>query len=681
MSIGRANGNGAGGDEDASFSPSPQVDGASPSTAEDFHVVAIGASAGGLDSLERLFTHLPTDTGMAFVVLQHLSPDFKSLMDELLSRRTQLRIRQAEHDMRVEANTVYLLPPMKEMIIRRRRLLLNDRDPRHGLALPIDLFFRSLAQDVGERAVAVILSGSGSDGSRGVQEISRAGGTVFAESPDTAQFNGMPLSAMRTGNVDQVLPPEEIALAIAALGQSDDDRSSPTRASDEERGVEAILRLLREEYAIDFSHYKAGTVTRRIERRLAMNRSLDIDMYVEQLRGDSRELSSLYEDLLIGVTRFFRDDEAFETLEHRIVPELVERSDADEQIRVWVPGCATGQEAYSIAMLLHERLSARRRPVKVKILATDVHRASLDVAGAGIYSEQQVAGISDARLRQFFTLKPDGYHISQSLRESIVFAPHNLIRDAPFTKMDLIACRNLLIYFQPHAQKTVLALFHFSLKLGGFLFLGSSESPGGLIDEFDTVDEHAKIYRKRRDIGLPRDLKLPLPRSGTLLRQPSLPPPRAGGVNPQLLAVYDREEQIRLLLDSTAEAIYGIDLSGACTFCNASCARVLGYETPATLIGKQMHPLIHHTKADGTPSPPEQAPIFEAMRRREGTHVDDDVIWRADGTSLLGPSDFSRQRGDRSGGHLSRRDRAAKGGTGDPGWGAATRAVPGHVVA
>jgi two-component system, chemotaxis family, CheB/CheR fusion protein len=506
---------------------------------EDFHIVGIGASAGGLDSLERLFAHLPTDTGMAFVVLQHLSPDFKSLMDELLSRRTQLRVLQAEHDLAVEPNTVYLLPPMKEMIIRHRRLLLSDRDPRIGLTLPIDLFFRSLAQDAGHRAVGVILSGSGSDGSRGVQEIGKAGGTVFCESPDSAQFNGMPLSAMRTGHVDQVLPPEEIAMAIASLERPGRE-VSPVRASEEERGVEAILRLLREEYAIDFSHYKAGTVTRRIERRLSLNRSLDIDMYLEQLRNDPRELSSLYEDLLIGVTRFFRDEDAFDSLEHRIVPELLDRTDPAEEMRVWVPGCATGQEAYSIAMVLHEGFAAHRRPLKLKILATDVHKMSLDVASTGLYSEEQVAGVGEKRLRQFFTLTADGYKVSPKLRESIVFAPHNLIRDAPFTKLDLIACRNLLIYFQPHAQKTVLTLFHFSLKPGGFLFLGSSESPGGLIDEFDTIDEHAKIYRKRRDIGLPRDLKLPIPRSGSLPRPSPKSPVRAAGVSSQLLAVYDR---------------------------------------------------------------------------------------------------------------------------------------------
>jgi two-component system CheB/CheR fusion protein len=515
---------------------SDQTSGQNPE-ASDFRIVAVGASAGGLESLERLFSKLPTDTGLAFVVLQHLSPDFKSLMDELLSRRTQMRIRQAEHDMAVEPNTVYLLPPMKEMIIRHRRLLLNDKDPRLGLALPIDLFFRSLAQDVGSKAIAVILSGSGSDGSRGVLEVNRAGGLVYCESPDTAQFNGMPLSAIRTGTVEQVLAPEDIADALAAVARGE---AAPSAAMiEEDRGVDTILRLLRDEYAIDFSHYKMTTVSRRIERRLALNRSLDIDMYVEQLRSDPRELSSLYEDLLIGVTRFFRDDAAFEALEQRVVPDLIDRSSPEEPIRVWVPGCATGQEAYSIAMLLHEGLAARRRPLNIKILATDVHKASLEVASAGLYSEEQVAGIGQERLAKFFTMKPQGYQISQSLRECIVFAPHNLLRDAPFTKLDLITCRNLLIYFQPHAQKTVLTLFHFALKPGGILFLGSSESPGGLIDEFDAVDEHARMYRKKRDVGLPRDLKLPLPRAGTA---PRLMPTsaRAVGVSQQTLSVYDR---------------------------------------------------------------------------------------------------------------------------------------------
>ena len=507
--------------------------------ARDFHVVGVGASAGGLESLERLFSHLRPDTGMAFVVLQHLSPDFKSLMDELLSRRTAMPVRPAQHEMALEPNCVYLLPPMKEMIVQQRKLLLADKDPRHGLSLPIDLFLRSLAQDVGDRGIAVILSGSGSDGSRGIVEVSRAGGIVFCETTDTAKFSGMPLSALRTGVVDQVLSPEDIAQAIGSLNRPPVPLDPSAEVLSEDQGTDAIMRLLRDEYQIDFSHYKTTTVTRRIERRLALNRSVDLDTYVAQLRSDPRELNSLYEDLLIGVTRFFRDDETFDTLAQRIIPEIVEKTPPEEQIRVWVAGCATGQEAYSIAILLHEELTRRQRPVNVKILATDVHKASLDVASAGLYTKEQIAGISQERLEKFFTHKPNGYQISQGLRESIVFAPHNLLRDAPFTKLDLITCRNLLIYFEPEAQKTVLTLFHFCLKPGGFLFLGSSESPGGLIDEFDTIDEHAKLYRKRRDIALPRDLKLPLARGrtpGKALAQGN----RADEVNPQLLSIYDR---------------------------------------------------------------------------------------------------------------------------------------------
>jgi two-component system CheB/CheR fusion protein len=521
----------------------------------DFHVVGIGASAGGLEPLERLFSRLPADTGMAFVVVQHLSRDFKSLMPELLSRRTTMPVQTAEHDMLVEPNRVYLIPPTKEITIKQRRLLLHDKDPKHGLALPIDLFLRSLAHDLGERSVAVILSGSGSDGSRGIQDIRRAGGTVFCENPDTAQFNGMPMSAINTGIVDHVLPAEGIADAIASLGRPPVAEEPAAADGDPESG-DAILRLLRDEYGIDFSHYKANTVTRRIERRLAMNRSFDLDMYVTQLRNDPRELNSLYEDLLIGVTRFFRDEAAFAVLETRVIPEILERTTGDEQIRVWVPGCATGQEPYSIAMLLHERLAAAGRTINVKILATDVHKTSLEVASAGVYRQDQIAGVSPERQQRFFTAKADGFHISQSLRESIVFAPHNLIRDAPFTKLDLVVCRNLLIYFQPHAQQTVLTLFHFCLKPGGFLFLGSSETPGQLHDEFDTIDEHSKIYRKRRDIALPRDLKLPLARSSAVPRAALATLQRPAAVAPQLLAAYDR------LLDRFMPPSFLVDLDG-----------------------------------------------------------------------------------------------------------------------
>jgi two-component system CheB/CheR fusion protein len=534
----------------------PGPEGPTHSTA-NFPIVGIGASAGGLESLERLFSRLPSTTGMAFVVLQHLSPDFKSVMDELLSRRTGMRVMHAEHEMKVEPNCVYLLPPMKEMILRGRRLLLSDKDPRHGLALPIDLFLRSLAEDAGDRAIAVILSGSGSDGSRGIVDVSRAGGIVFCETTDTAKFTGMPLSAVRTGVVDHLMTPEEIALALASLSGPGAGRGFDLNLpSPEERGIDAILRLLRDEYNIDFSHYKVSTVSRRIERRLSLNRSLDLDTYVTELRTNPRELSSLYEDLLIGVTRFFRDEDAFDALRTRVIPDIVSQATPSDQIRVWVPGCATGQEAYSIAMLFLDELQAQHRPAPLKILATDVHKASLDIASAGIYSELQVAGVSAEHLQRYFMRKPTGYQVSKVLRESIVFAPHNVLRDAPFTKLDLIACRNLLIYFQPHAQKTVLSLFHFCLKPGGVLFLGGSESLGGLTDEFDAIDDRAKLFRKRRDTALPRDFKLPIARSTPAPRLLPAASGRTPVVNAQLLTVYDR------LLDRFMPPSFLVDAEG-----------------------------------------------------------------------------------------------------------------------
>ena len=331
---------------------------------QDFHIVGIGASAGGLDSLERLFTHLPTDTGMAFVVLQHLSPDFKSLMDELLSRRTQMPIRQAEP--RHGARTEHRVSPSADEG--------NDHPAaapaaeRSGSAAWLDAPHRSVlpVARAGRRASAPSRSScpAAAATARAVcRKSARPAARCSAKAPTPRNSTACRSARCAPARSTRCCRPRRSRWRLPrSAGRP--PTSPPGRASDEERGVDAILRLLRDEYAIDFSHYKAGTVTRRIERRLALNRSLDIDMYVEQLRSDPRELSSLYEDLLIGVTRFFRDDAAFDTLEHRIIPELVERTDADEQIRVWVPGCATGQEAYSIAMLLHERLSARRRPVK-----------------------------------------------------------------------------------------------------------------------------------------------------------------------------------------------------------------------------------------------------------------------------------------------------------------------------
>ncbi len=501
-----------------------------------FPIVGIGASAGGLESLERLFSHMPRNTGAAFVVIQHLSPDFKSLIDELLARRTRIPILQATDGARVEPDTVYLLPPRKEMIVKGGRLHLTDKDPKQGLTLPIDHFFRSLALDAGPMARAIVLSGTGTDGSRGITEVKRMGGIVFAESEQSAKFDGMPIAALNTGVVDHVLRPEEIP---ATLLGSNERQSKKEHGSSDETSEESIFRILRDECGIDFSHYKTTTVGRRIERRVAFLKLERIEDYVARLRSDPAEVSALYEDLLIGVTRFFRDTEAFEAIARTVVPDVLDAVSTSEDIRIWVPGCATGEEAYSLAILFHEALLDRNRPVNLKVFATDVHRRSLELAGQGFYPDASVADVKPERLRRYFIQRPEGYQVSQDIRQLIVFAPHNVFRDAPFTKLDLISCRNLLIYFQPHAQRAALSLFHFGLKTGGILFLGSSESPGSLKDEYDALDERHRVYKKLRDVRVTESLRLPFVRDISM--QPPAPrfPPKAAVSDTQLLGTYD----------------------------------------------------------------------------------------------------------------------------------------------
>ena len=476
-------------------------------------VVGIGASAGGLEALEKFFHQVPADSGMAFVVVQHLSPDFDSVMDELLVRQTDIPVQTVEDGVKVRANAIYLIPPKKEMIIAGGKLLLTDKDPEHGLTLPIDQFFRSLAQDVGARAVAVVLSGTGSDGSRGIRDVHESGGLVIVQSEDTAKFDGMPKSAMETGVVDVVLAPEQMADTLiqyvnhpVASDLAEQSRAAPVDEGDMNR----LMRLLRDAYGIDFSLYKQTTVTRRIERRLLLNQSTDFERYVEQVASDPDELNSLYRDLLIGVTQFFRDREAFAVLDSQILPELLSKLKPEDEVRMWVAGCATGEEAYSLAILLHEHLTRMNRPLNAKIFATDVHQSSLDFASAGVYTADSLTDVSPERLKRYFAKKNNAYHVSPDLRQMIVFAQHNIIKDAPFTKLDLVSCRNLLIYLQPNVQKKAISLFHFGLKAGGMLFLGPSEGVGDLEDEFTSVDRHWKFYRKRRDVKLPADLRLPV---------------------------------------------------------------------------------------------------------------------------------------------------------------------------
>ncbi|MDB2685784.1 PAS domain-containing protein [Mariniblastus sp.] len=474
------------------------------------HVVGIGASAGGLEALERLFKSIPVDTGMAFVVVQHLSPDFKSLMDELLARWTDMAIHRVTEGMNVCANQIYLIPPKTEISICGRELHLVAKRTDQGLSLPIDIFFKSLANEWGQSAVSIVLSGTGSDGSRGIRDISEADGLVMSQSADSAKFNGMPKSAEETGVVDLVLPPEELGATLAryaSLPKGDKLRlveDGPVQI--EESAMEELFRMMHAESGIDFSLYKPATVMRRIERRILLSHCEDFEEYLTLVKANSTELNDLYKDLLIGVTRFFRDQNAFEKLQRDVLPTLLSRLNPGDQFRAWVAGCATGEEVYSLAILVFEQLEELQLHVDVKIFATDVHRASLDFASLGVFPDESLADISDERRRRFFVRTSRGYQLSPEIRSMIVFASHNIIIDAPFTKLDFVSCRNMLIYFRQDVQERVLSLFHFSLKKNGVLFLGPSETLGDLSREFETLDSQWKFYQKKRDVRLKSEL-------------------------------------------------------------------------------------------------------------------------------------------------------------------------------
>lgn len=473
-----------------------------------FSVVAIGVSAGGLESLEKLFSNLPSKTGLAFVVIQHLSPDFKSMLSELLGRRTQIAIETAVDGVRVEPDTIYLMPSGKEMIISDGKLLLTDRDSHEVLSLPIDHFYRSMAHDLGPRGIAVVMSGTGSDGSRGVLAIHDAAGLVFCQSSETAQFDGMPNSAVRSNVVDLVGSPEVIASALVQVAQHTDefgdrDRYLPIVRSEEmaDRHHADLFALLRERHGIDFFEYKPTIIERRIVSRARQLYDGNVDRYLTALQSNPEQLDQLYRDLLIGVTEFFRDEKSFLDLTESIETALAGIPDGGT-FRAWVSACATGEEAYSMAILIDEAARRLNRRIEIKVFGTDVHKESIETAHEGIYSADTVAKLSQDRIERYFGSYQDSYQVSTDLRNMLIFAVHDLVKNPPFTQMHLVSCRNLLIYLKPHTQKKVLSLLHFGLRSHGILFLGSSESLGELEHEFDCLSASARVYVKRRDVRL-----------------------------------------------------------------------------------------------------------------------------------------------------------------------------------
>jgi two-component system CheB/CheR fusion protein len=482
-----------------------------------FPIVGIGASAGGLAACEAFFSGMPKDAdpGMAFVVVQHLAPDHKSILTELVRRYTRMKVTEVKDGMEVRPNCAYIIPPGRDMAFINGTLQLLEPSAPRGQRLPIDFFFRSLAQDQRERAIGVVLSGTGSDGTLGVRAIKAEGGMVMAQSPATTEFDGMPRSAIATGLVDYELPPAEmpaqlIAYAAHAFGHPP-KAAAPTPSAENE--LKKIFVILRNHVGHDFSMYKPSTIHRRIERRMAVNLIDSMDGYVRFLQSTPAEATALFRDMLIGVTGFFRDPEAFAALETQVIPKLFAGRPAGAQIRVWAPGCSTGEEAYSLAILLQEHLEKRKQSYRLQVFATDIDSQAIAVARVGLYPASIGADLTPERLARFFSPEPGGadgnppaYRIHKNLRDLLVFSEQNVIKDPPFSRLDLLSCRNLLIYLGGELQKKLIPLFHYALNPGGFLFLGTSETVGEHADLFAAHDRKAKIYQRREDFkGAPRE--------------------------------------------------------------------------------------------------------------------------------------------------------------------------------
>ncbi len=491
----------AGSNDQTLTTPAPETP-----TPPDFPIVGIGASAGGLAAFEAFFSGMPADANpnMAFVLVQHLAPDHKSILTDLIRRYTRMQVFEVEDEMVVQPNCTYIIPPNRDMAFLNGALHLIEPTAPRGQRLPIDFFFRSLAQDQHARAIGIVLSGTGSDGTLGVRAIKGEGGLVMAQTPDSTEYDGMPRSAITTGLVDYELPPAQmpaqlIAYVVHAFGRP---RSSGTiLAPQTDNALRKIFILLRAQTGHDFSQYKPSTVHRRIERRMAVHQIDTLYSYVAYLQQVPSEIDALFRDLLIGVTSFFRDPAAFQSLKDTVIPALFTGRSVDSAIRVWSPGCSTGEEAYSLAILLAEHQETLKSRFKIQIFATDIDSEAIATARTGLYPASIASDLSSERLAHFFSSEPGGdmFRIHKAIRDLLIFSQHSLIKDPPFSKLDVISCRNLLIYLSADLQKKLIPLFHYALKPGGVLFLGTSESVGDFHDLFTVLNRKQKIYRRQDD--------------------------------------------------------------------------------------------------------------------------------------------------------------------------------------
>lgn len=473
---------------------------------QNFPVVGIGASAGGLASFEAFFTGMPKDKepDMTFILIQHLAPDHKSILKEIIERYTTLPVFQVEDGVRIKPNCIYVIPPNKNMALINGTLQLLEITAPRGQNMPIDYFFRSLAVDQKENAVCIVLSGTGSDGTLGLRAVKGEGGIAIAQTLESAEYDGMPSSAIATGLVDYQLSPDEMVknlMSYVSHASKIAAHSADTNIVNDENLLKKIFLLIRNQTGHDFSKYKPSMINRRIERRLAVNQIENMADYIKYLQQTPSEIDVLLNDMLIGVTNFFRDKEAFEKLEQDIIPMLFKDKPANSTIRIWCAGCSTGEEAYSIAILLYEYLEKIKKNYNIQVFATDIDRQAIGIARAGVYPSSIIEDLTTKRIERFFVLEPGNasYRISKSIREMLIFSEQSIIKDPPFSKLDLISCRNLMIYLSSEIQKKVIPLFHYALKPNGILFLGISETVGNFDVLFNVLDRKLKFYQRKED--------------------------------------------------------------------------------------------------------------------------------------------------------------------------------------
>jgi len=510
--------------------PLAEASAGEPMTARNpFPVVGIGASAGGLEAFTQLLSHLPENTGMVFVLVQHLDPEHPSHLTHLLSRATTMPVHKVEDGMMIEPDHVYVIPPNTNLNLSKGKLRLTPRESS-GVPHPVDSFFCSLAKEQQSGAIGVVLSGTGSDGTLGLKEIKGAGGITFAQDEKSAKFSGMPLQAAND-SVDFVLPPEKIALELARIGRDPNLALSPKTENEAAEAAGAkdfqrVLALLRLHCGVDLSQYRDTTLKRRIQRRMVVRTCHALADYLKLLETENGEIRALFDDMLINVTSFFRDPEVFETLKAGIFPEILKTR--PQTIRVWVAACSTGQEVYSLAIALLEFLEQKPNAPGIQIFATDISESiSIEKGRRGFYPESIEAEVSPGRLRRFFTKEDGGYRISKTIRDLCIFAKQNVTCDPPFSHLDLVSCRNLLIYLTPELQRHVISTFHYALNPRGYLLLGNSETVGANSDLFELLDRKHKIYLKksRRHPALPTfpsaGFEIPDGRRGTSYPLPS----------------------------------------------------------------------------------------------------------------------------------------------------------------